>query len=70
MSSEWLDDAVKGATGNVTLYKEFETECFSLFQKYRENGYPDMIIVALMCDITKMVATIPMMFDKWRSQND
>lgn len=69
MEEDWLNDAVKSATGNVTPYEEFEVECFNLFQKYHDNGYPDMVIVALVCDGTKMNMTIPMMFDKWRSKD-
>ena len=67
MGDDWLEDAVKGAAGNISTYAEFEAECFSLFQKYSDNGYPDMVIVSLVCDATKMTMTIPTMFDKWRS---
>jgi hypothetical protein len=68
MSNEWLDDAVKSSTGNVTPFEEFREELFSVFQKYRENGYPDMIIVSMVCDFTKMPMTIPQIFDDWRSK--
>lgn len=67
MGNEWLDDAVKSATGNLPTYKEFEDELFMSFQKYADLGYPDMVIVSLMSDITKWSMTIPTMFDKWRS---
>lgn len=65
----WLEDAIRGATGNVTPYEEFEAECFNAFTKLRDNRYPDMVIVSMVCDMTKMPMTIPTMFDKWRSQN-
>lgn len=68
MDEKWLDDAVKGATGNIDPYIEFEALCFDMFQKYHDNGYPDMVIVSLICDATKMPMTVPIMFDKWRSQ--
>ena len=68
MGNEWLDDAVQGATGNLPTYQEFEEEVFSSFQKYTDLGYPEMIIVSLMSDITKWPMTIPALFDKWRSQ--
>ena len=67
MENEWLDDAIKSAAGNMSPYAEFEAECFSLFEKYAANGYPDGVIVSLICDATNMSMTIPTMFDKWRS---
>ena len=68
MENEWLKDAVAAATGNLPTYQEFEEEVFSAFQKYTDLGYPEMIIVSIMCDVTKWPMTIPAMFDKWRSQ--
>ena len=68
MGNDWLNDAVQGATGNVTPYTEFEQTLFETFQKFRDNGYPDMIIMSMVCDFTKMPMTIPTVFDKWRSQ--
>lgn len=70
MEENWLDDAVKSSTGNISPYEEFEALCFDMFQKYRDNGYPDMVIVSLMSDITKWPITIPTMFDKWRSKDE
>jgi len=67
-SDDWLEDALREATGNVTPYEEFETACFDVFKKLRDNGYPDMIIMSMVCDQTKMPMTIPAIFDKWRSQ--
>lgn len=67
--ADWLDDVVASSTGNIATYQEFEDELFATFKKYRDNGYPDMVIISLMCDITKMSMTIPTMFDKWRSQD-
>ena len=69
MKESWLEEAVQSATGNISQYDEFEAEVFSVFKKYRDNGYPDGIIVSLVCDGTKMPMAIPAMFDKWRSQN-
>lgn len=68
MQDNWLKDAVASSTGNIEPYANFEALCFDMFQKYRDNAYPDMVIVSLICDATKMPMTIPMMFDKWRSQ--
>ena len=68
MKESWLDNAIKGATGNITPYAEFESTLFETFQKFRDNGYPDMTILSMVCDFTKMPMTIPAMFDKWRSQ--
>lgn len=69
MEDDWLNNAVASSTGNIITYQEFEDELFSIFQKYRDNGYPDMVIVSLVSDGCKMPITIPMMFDKWRIQN-
>ena len=68
MEKDWLDDAINSATGNIAPYDEFEAALFDTFQKFRDNGYPDMTIVSMVCDFTKMPMTIPAMFDKWRSQ--
>jgi len=68
MENEWLNDAVQGSTGNIPSYEEFEITLFDIFQKYRDNGYPNMVIVSLICDGTKLPMTIPAMFDKWNSQ--
>lgn len=68
MENNWLNDAVQGATGNITPYDEFEAALFETFQKFRDNGYPDMVIMSMVCDFTKMPTTIPALFDKWRSQ--
>ena len=68
IENEWLNDAVQGSTGNIPSYEEFEITLFDIFQKYRDNGYPNMVIVSLICDGTKLPMTIPAMFDKWNSQ--
>ena len=68
VEEDWIKDAVASSTGNIALYEEFEAPWFDMFQKYRANGYPDTVIVALMCDVTKLPRTVPTLFDKWRSQ--
>ena len=66
-NADWIEDIIRESTGNVTPYEEFELACFDVFRKLRDNGYPDMMILALVCDQTKLPMTIPAMFDKWRS---
>ena len=68
MDDSWLEQAINEATGNVTPYEEFKVACFDVFRKLQENGYPDMIIMSMVCDSTKMPMTIPALFDEWRSE--
>ena len=68
MENEWLTDAINGATGNLPTYEEYKQELFAVFQKYRDLGFPDGIIVSMVCDSTKMPMTIPAMFDLWLSE--
>lgn len=68
MENEWLKDAVNSATGNLPTYEEWKQEVFAVFQKYRDLGFPDMVIVSMVCDSMKMPMTIPTLFDMWRSE--
>ena len=68
MGNDWLDDAVNSATGNLPTFGEWKQEMFAMFQKYRDLGFPDGIIVGMMCDSTKMPMTIPAMYDLWLSE--
>ena len=66
--NDWLQDAVSSATGNLPTFEEWKQEMFNVFQKYRDLGFPDRIIVSMTCDMTRMPMTIPAIFDLWRSE--
>jgi hypothetical protein len=68
MSQDWVEEALNTATGNFPVFEEFLQDLHVLFKKLRDNGYPDMVIVSVASDVTKLPMTIPQLFDAWRSE--